>query len=96
MQIISMALLDEELTHSADKSQFLRYVGNDVSDASEKTHYINKVALRSELLKSLTDNFGAEEATSSEETGLSSKECAKDERVTLHLCLQSTITTSVS
>lgn len=31
-------------------------------------------------MKSLTDNFGAEEATSSEETGLSSKECAKDER----------------
>lgn len=81
MQIISMALLDEELTHSADKNPILTvHVGNDVSDASEKTHYINKVALRSELLKSLTDNFGAEEATSSEETGLSSKECAKDER----------------
>ncbi|EFO64274.1 Protein 21.1 [Giardia lamblia P15] len=81
MQIISVALLDEELTHSTDKNPILTvHVGSDAPDASEKTHYINKVALRSELLKSLADNPGTEEVTSSEETGLSFKECTKDER----------------
>ena len=81
MQIISMALLDEELTHSSDKSSILTvHIGHDVLDTSEKTQYINKVVLRSELLKSLTDKPTMEEGISLEEVGYNSNECTKDER----------------
>lgn len=38
MQIISMALLDEELTHSADKTQFLRYTLATMSQMHQRKH----------------------------------------------------------
>lgn len=81
MQIISMALLDEEPVNSSDKNPILTvHLGNNASDTPEKTHYINKVVLRSELLKSLADKPGTLEIISSEEEGTGLAKYTKDER----------------